>query len=141
MSWPVAQLAAQGVQAIGQKVSDVWLHARAAVVHSKVQLATIPVRVRMVFLSPTQASNWVWQADGGSHFSPDSTTEFPHTGMQLLSLLALQAVCTVEFTQRALHMAAVPCRVRRWQPMAGQFAGQLPSHNSSQADSVTPLPH
>jgi hypothetical protein len=152
MSWAEAQAAVQGVQADGQKPSAVPLHGRAAVVHRKVQLATRPVRVRMVLASPKQASDWVWQADGGSHFSPDSTTEFPHTGMQLLSLLALhpvaqhmspfvQEVTKVEFTQRAVHAVAVPCRVRSWQPIGGQLLGQFPSQNSLQAASVTPLPH
>jgi hypothetical protein len=123
MSWPAAQLFPHGSQADGQKLSDVPLHARAVLVHLKVQAATVPARVRMVLASLTQASDWVWQAEGGSQASPLSTAEFPHTGMQLLSLLALhvggqhmspfmQAVCMPEFIHRTLHMAAVPCSVR-----------------------------
>jgi hypothetical protein len=73
--------------------------------------------------------------------------------MQLLSLFALQAagqhmspfmhvVLTLAFTQRAVHIAAVPCSIRNWQPIAGQVVGQFaPSHVSLHAASVTPLPH
>jgi hypothetical protein len=152
MSCPVAQLPAHGVQAEGQKPSDVPLHARADDWHSNVQLETVPVRVRTVFASPTQASYCVLQADDGSHFSAASTTELPHTGVQLLSLLALQAegqqpsplaqaVCMPAATHWAVQAAAVPCSVRSWQPTGGQLAGQLlPSQVSAQAGSVTPLP-
>jgi hypothetical protein len=123
------------------------------VTHAKVQLATTPVRIRTLLLSLVQASDWVWQAEGGSHLSPDSTTEFPHAGVQLLSLLALQvdgqqpspflhAVSTVVFTHLAVQAAAVPWSARCWQPTGGQVVGQLaPSQLSLHAGSVTPLPH
>jgi hypothetical protein len=151
-SWPAAQVAPQGVHEAGQKPSAVALQVRAVDEHSKVQAATLPVRVRMVAASLTQVSNWVWQADTGSHFSPASTTPLPQVGWQSLSLLAWQAggqqpsplaqvVCRLAFTHSALQAAAVPCSVRRWQPTGGQLAGQLgPSHFSLQAGSVVPLP-
>jgi hypothetical protein len=153
MSWLVPQVAAQGVQPDGQKPSDVALQARGLVTQAKVQSETLPVRVSMWFWSLTQASYCVWQADCGSHFSPASTTEFPHTGAQSLSLFALQpggqqpsafaqAEMRVVFTHFAVQALAVPCRARIWQPIVGQVVGQLaPSQVSLHAASVTPLPH
>jgi hypothetical protein len=93
------------------------------------------------------------QLDCGSQVSPGSTAEFPHRPVQSSSLVALQAggqqpsplahvVCRLAFTHSAVHAAAVPCKVRSWQPSAGQLAGQLtPSHLSLHAGSVTPFPH
>jgi hypothetical protein len=152
-SWPTAQEPAQGAQPDGQNPSAVAPHARAVVTQAKVQAATVPVRVRMLLLSETQASDCVWHAEGGSHFSPASITEFPHTGRQSLSLLALHAdgqhpspfthaATTVVFTHLAVQAAAVPCSARCWHPTGGQLAGQLvPSQLSLHATSVTPLPH
>ncbi len=153
MSWPLPQVPTQGTQLEGQNPSEVPLHARAVVMQANVQLATEPVLVRMVLASLKQASDWVWQALGGSHVSPDSTTELPQTGMQSLSLLALQVdgqqpspftqVVTVDVaTHLAVQAAAVPWSARSWQPTGGQLVGQLaPSQVSLQAGSVTPLPH
>jgi hypothetical protein len=153
MSWPLAQVPTQGTQLNGQNPSEVPLQPRAVFMHANVQLATTPVLVSMVLLSLTQASDWVWHALGGSQVSPASTTELPQTGVQLLSVLALQpdgqqpspfvqAVTAVVFTHLAVQAAAVPCSMRSWHPTGGQLEGQLaPSHVSLQAGSVTPLPH
>lgn len=153
MSWPAPQVPTQGTQLEGQNPSEVPLQVRPLVVQANVQVATEPVLVRMLLASLRQASDWVWHALGGSHFSPASTTEFPQTGVQLLSLLALQvegqqpspfaqALITVVLTHLAVQAAAVPCSARSWQPTAGQLVGQLaPSQLSLQAASVTPLPH
>jgi hypothetical protein len=141
------------LQSMSWVAPQVALHERDVTVQTKVQLATVPDLVLMVLLSLVQASDWVWQAEGGSHFSPASITEFPHTAVQSLSLLALQAdgqqpspflhvVVTVVFTHLAVQAVAVPCNARCWHPMAGQVVGQLaPSQLSLQAGSVTPLPH
>jgi hypothetical protein len=123
MSCPEPHVPAHGTHAVGQKPSEPPLHARAVVTQAKVQAATEPVCIRTLFLSSTQASDCVWHAEGGSHVSPVSITEFPHTGVQSLSLLALQpdgqhpspflhVVTTVEFTHVAVQAAAVPCSVR-----------------------------
>ena len=69
------------MQELGQKPSLVPLHVRIALVHWNVQFATDPLRVRMVFLSPTHMSNWGWQlVDGGSQVSFGSMTPLPQTG-------------------------------------------------------------
>jgi hypothetical protein len=119
-SWPLAQLAVHGVQPDGQNPSAVVpLHGRGVVVQTNVHAATVPERVRMLLPSLTHASYCVWQAEGGSHFSPASTTEFPHTAVQLLSVLALQVggqqpsplmhvLMSVVLTHFAVHIAAVP---------------------------------
>jgi hypothetical protein len=151
MSWVLAQEAPQGLQVAGQKPSAVALQGRRSVTHLKVQLATTPVRVRSLLLSSTHISDWVWQADGGSQVSPLSTAPLPQSGRQSSSLLALQAdgqqpspfahvVRIPAFTHWAVQAAALPSRVRRRHLLAGQLAGQSPSHFSPQATSTTPLP-
>jgi hypothetical protein len=122
-SCPLEQMSPQGVQAVGQNPSAPAVHPRATEVQAKVQLATVPDRVRTLLLSLTQASDWAWQVEIGSHFSPDSTAPFPHVGVQSLSLLALQPVgqqesplahaeIEVVFTHLAVHACAVPCSAR-----------------------------
>jgi hypothetical protein len=60
MSWPAAQVSKQGVQAVGQNVSDCRPpQVRADVVHVKVQLATAPALTFTWSLSFTQASDCV----------------------------------------------------------------------------------
>jgi hypothetical protein len=151
MSCPVPQDAPQGVQAAGQKPSEVALQERLLDEQTNVHSDGTPLRVRIVLASPTQLSYWVWQAEGGSQVSPASTTLLPQAGAQSLSLLALQpagqhesplaqVVLVPAFTHSAVQ--ADPCKVRSWQPTGGQLVGQLaPSHFSPQAGSVTPLPH
>jgi hypothetical protein len=83
-----------------------------------------------------------------SQTSPDSTTSFPHRGLQSLSLLALQLpgqqpsppmhwVCWRSSTQRALQLPGFSS-LRSMQPWGAQLEGQG-SHSS--APSLTPLPH
>jgi hypothetical protein len=59
MSWLAPHVATHGEQPDGQNPSVVPLHARGVLTHSKLQSAAIPVRIRMVLASPTQASYWV----------------------------------------------------------------------------------
>lgn len=59
MSCPARQPLPHGVHADGQNESEAALQARGVVVQAKVQFATVPVRVRVLLLSLTQASNWV----------------------------------------------------------------------------------
>ena len=82
MSWPLPQVPTQGTQLDGQKPSEVPLQGRDIVAQANVQLATVPDFVLMLFASLTQASDWVWQALGGSQVSPFSMTELPQTGVQ-----------------------------------------------------------
>jgi hypothetical protein len=119
-------------------------------VHRAVQSAAVPLRT---FLMQPAQGQVAGQLDVGSHDSPASTTEFPHRAAQSSSLLALQVggqhpsplaqvVWVPALTHSAVQAAAVPCRVRSWQPEGGQAVGQLgPSHFSLQAISVIPLPH
>ena len=153
MSCVLLQVPTQGEHEVGQNPSEAARHCRIEVVHWKVQLATTPLRVRTVLLSLTHMSNCGWQLVwGGSQVSFGSMIEFPHTGLQLLSLLALQppgqqesplvqVVMVLAFTHSAVQAAAVPCSVRSWQPTGGQLVGQLaPSHFSPHALSVTLFP-
>src|SRR5262249_24116851 len=148
MSCPAAQVSVQGVHPVGQKPSDAAPQVRGVVVHANVQLATEPAFTRTWSLSFTQASDCVWQVEGGSHVSPASTAELPQVIVQSLSLLALHPAAqqpsplvhvamTVVFTHLAEHAAAVPCSARSWQAIAGHTVGQFaPSHVSLQAASV-----
>jgi hypothetical protein len=100
-----------------------------------------------------------WQPTGGqlvgqlapSHVSPQagSVTPLPHSQLQSLSLVVLQAggqqlspLVQVEIIAPSTHFASqveeLPCRTRRWQPTAGQLVGQLPSQVSPA--STTPFP-
>jgi hypothetical protein len=114
-----------------------------------VHAAAVPLVVTMVLALFTQAVCRAVQALAGSQVSPRSTTPLPQLGAQSLSLLALQpdgqqpsllaqAVCMPAFTHATLHIAAVPVRLRSWQPIAGQVVGQLPSQVSPL--STMPLP-
>jgi len=133
------------LQADGQQLSP-FAHVvcRLPLTHWTLQAAGSPIGTRS--WQPTAAHD-VGQLP--SHSSPASTTPFPQRTTQSASLVALQpdgqhesfgvqAVVTAAFTQRASHVAALPCSVRCWQPRAGHVAGQLPSHISP--GSTTPFP-
>ena len=64
-----------------QVVIGVW-------VHCTLQVPELPVMVSTVH--GLLSLQLVGQVPGGSHVSPGSTTPLPHTGVQLLSVLALQ---------------------------------------------------
>jgi hypothetical protein len=86
-----------------------------------------------------------------SHSSPGSSTPLPHTGMQLLSFTALQAV-----GQQASSFTQLPCVPDVWhcawhvppfasersvQPICGQVAGHDVSGSHVSPMSTMPLPH
>jgi hypothetical protein len=133
------------LQADGQQLSP-FAHAvcKLPSTHRTLQAAGSPIGTRS--WQPTAAHD-VGQLP--SHISPGSTTPFPQRTTQSTSFVALQpvgqhesfgvqAVVVAPFTQRASHVAALPCSVRCWQPTAGHDAAQLPSHISP--GSSTPFP-
>ena len=94
-----------------------------------------------------QAVGQLGPASPFSQSSPGSTTPLPHTGMQLLSLLALHPdaqqpspLVQVEMVPDATHCRwqPVPWSAYAVQPMLAHMLGQLPSQTSP--DSMTLLP-
>jgi hypothetical protein len=85
-----------------------------------------------------------------SHVSGGSTTPFPHTGLQSLSVVALHPVvgqqpspfthrvCVPVSTHSAKHVPPLESE-RNVHATCGQLVGQLPSQSSPA--STTPLPH
>jgi len=120
---------------------------RVSFTHSALQVEAAPISLR--FWQPT-AGQVVGQLP--SHFSPASTTPFPHLAVQSLSLVVLQvggqqpspcaqAVWVPSATQTAVQLAAAPVSFRRAQAIQGQVVGQLEVGSQVSPLSTAPLLH
>jgi hypothetical protein len=118
----------------------------AVFVQAALQAAALPVRVSVVQAMPSL--QLVGQL-APSHFSGASTIPLPQTGLQSLSLLALQpgaqqpsppvqAVIAV-WPHWTLHLLAEPDRTSTVQALlSSQLVGQLPSHVSPASTTLLP---